>query len=114
MFYRHFWVCSYSLFRVCFYFVRFFHCKVYSANFQGVKGRQALYGLLVHSLADGFAVGVACGANEARMTQIVALTMLLHKGPVAFGLSSFLRGSGWNVKQLVLGLAGFKEAMVVY
>lgn len=52
--------------------------------------------MLVHSLADGFAVGVVCVGEEVRLTSLVALTMLMHKGPVAFGLTSYLMGCGWT------------------
>lgn len=51
-----------------------------------------LTALLVHAAADGLAVGVASMSTSIRLAVSVGFAMVLHKGPVAFGLSSFLIG----------------------
>lgn len=43
---------------------------------------RALVGLLVHSAADGFAVGAACIGGSAALSSAVALAMVLHKARV--------------------------------
>ena len=48
------------------------------------------------SAADGLAVGAACLSGSLTLTASVGSAILIHKFPVAFGLSSFLRGAGWE------------------
>ena len=45
---------------------------------QDAAGR-ALVGLLVHSAADGFAVGASSVSSSASLPFLVALAMVLHK-----------------------------------
>ena len=53
-------------------------------------GLSATIGLLVHALVDGLAVGASVSSsNETGL--IVFVAIMLHKGPAAFGLSSFLK-----------------------
>ena len=53
-------------------------------------GLSATLGLLVHALVDGIAVGASVSSsNETGL--IVFVAIMLHKGPAAFGLSSFLK-----------------------
>lgn len=40
---------------------------------------RAFVGLLVHSAADGFAVGAACVGGSSALSSAVALAMVLHK-----------------------------------
>ena len=49
-----------------------------------------LLGLIVHAAADGLAVGVASVSPSIKLAVGVGMAMVLHKGPVAFGLGSFL------------------------
>ena len=49
-----------------------------------------LLGLCVHAAADGLAVGVASVSPSIKLAVAVGMAMVLHKGPVAFGLGSFL------------------------
>lgn len=53
--------------------------------------------------ADGLAVGAACLSGSLALTASVGSAILIHKFPVAFGLSSFLRGSGWEGWRLQRG-----------
>lgn len=53
-------------------------------------GLSATIGLLFHALVDGIAVGASVSSsNETGL--IVFVAIMLHKGPAAFGLSSFLK-----------------------
>ena len=53
-------------------------------------GLSATIGLLVHALVDGLAVGASVSSsNETGL--IVFVAIMLHKGPAAFGLFSFLK-----------------------
>jgi len=53
-------------------------------------GLSATIGLLVHAIVDGIAVGASVSSsNETGL--IVFVAIMLHKGPAAFGLSSFLK-----------------------
>jgi zinc transporter 9 len=54
-----------------------------------------LLGLIVHAAADGLAVGAAALAREPSVALTVAAAMVLHKAPVAVGLSSYLAASRW-------------------
>lgn len=49
-----------------------------------------LLGLLAHAAADGLAVGVASVSPSIKLAVAVGMAMVLHKGPVAFGLGTFL------------------------
>ena len=51
---------------------------------EAVQGKQdaanrALIGLLVHSAADGFAVGASSVSTSASLSFLVAVAMVLHK-----------------------------------
>jgi hypothetical protein len=53
---------------------------------------RAFVGLLVHSAADGFAVGAACVGGSSALSGAIALAMVLHKArppwaPGSSGLS---------------------------
>jgi zinc transporter ZupT len=61
--------------------------------------RQAYIGLLVHSLADGLAVGAASLSTNLAVTFTVASAMVLHKGPVAFGLTLYLQSANWDARK---------------
>jgi zinc transporter ZupT len=74
---------------------------------------QALLGLLVHALSDGLAVGAASLAAAPGVTLSVALAMVMHKGPVAVGLGSFLRAARWQQAQVHKGeLATWPSSVV--
>jgi len=58
-------------------------------------GMSATIGLLVHGAADGLAVGASVSTGS-EIGLIVFIAIMLHKGPAAFGLSSFLKHVGIN------------------
>lgn len=49
-----------------------------------------LMGLIVHAAADGLAVGVAHVSPSIKLAVAVGMAMVLHKGPVALGLGTYL------------------------
>ena len=53
-------------------------------------GLSATIGLIAHAAADGLAVGASV-SSSTETGLIVFVAIMLHKGPAAFGLSSFLK-----------------------
>ena len=56
--------------------------------------RTALLGILTHSAIDGLALGAISVSDNASLELVVFLAIVLHKGPAAFGLASFLLYQG--------------------
>ena len=54
----------------------------------------ALLGILTHSAIDGLALGAISVSDNASLELVVFLAIVLHKGPAAFGLASFLLYQG--------------------
>ena len=54
----------------------------------------ALLGILTHSAIDGLALGAISVSDNASLELVVFLAIVLHKGPAAFGLASFLLHQG--------------------
>ena len=54
----------------------------------------ALLGILTHSAIDGLALGAISVSENAALELVVFLAIILHKGPAAFGLASFLLYQG--------------------
>jgi hypothetical protein len=52
--------------------------------------RPVVLALVIHAAADGLAVGVAHMSDSIRLAVAIGMAMVLHKGPVAFGLVSYL------------------------
>jgi len=78
-----------------------------------MAGFTTLVGILVHSAADGIALGAAAFSQNASTGALIALAIILHKAPTAFGLATFLLNSGWSFKQLQIGLLMFATAAPV-
>lgn len=57
--------------------------------------KRAFLGLIVHSLADGVAVGTTGMSDKEDLKLVVAFAMVLHKLPATFGLVTFLLASKW-------------------
>ncbi|KAK0415747.1 hypothetical protein QR680_012098 [Steinernema hermaphroditum] len=79
----------------------------------------ATIGLVVHAAADGVALASASVINKTDVQFIVFAAIMLHKGPAAFGLVSFLVSEGLErarVKRhlLVFSLAAPVAALVTY
>ena len=80
----------------------------------------AALGLLIHSAADGIALGAASlSGSSSSLEFIVFLAILLHKAPAAFGLSSFLLQQGTSRRSirhqlLLFSLAAPVTALLTY
>ncbi|KAM8859600.1 zinc transporter ZIP9 [Spinachia spinachia] len=73
-------------------------------------GITATLGLVIHAAADGFAVGAAVATGQVTVQVIVFLAVILHKGPAAFGLVSFLMHTGLDKKYIQGHLLAFSAA----
>ncbi|KAF8455377.1 Zinc/iron permease [Terfezia claveryi] len=51
-------------------------------------------GLVIHSLADGIALGASSTTSNLSLSFVIFLAILLHKAPASFALSSVLLKSG--------------------
>ena len=59
-----------------------------------VPSSNATIGILVHSFVDGIALGAISLSSDSSLEMVVFLAILLHKGPAALGLVSFLMYQG--------------------
>ncbi|KAK4475425.1 hypothetical protein MN116_002480 [Schistosoma mekongi] len=78
--------------------------SIQSANH---KGFIVTCGLIIHSLADGLAVGSAFALNQLQLELILFLAIILHKIPAAFGLSCFLLHEGFTRDRIRLHMIAF-------
>lgn len=70
----------------------------------------ACLSLHVPAVSDGLAVGAASLSTVPEVSLGVAAAMVVHKGPVAIGLASFLRGAMWSPAQIHRGVLLFAAA----
>ncbi|XP_038593800.1 zinc transporter ZIP9 [Micropterus salmoides] len=73
-------------------------------------GITATLGLVIHSAADGFALGAAVSTGQVTVQVIVFFAVILHKAPAAFGLVSFLMHAGLEKKYIQGHLLAFSAA----
>ncbi|CAH8874849.1 unnamed protein product [Trichobilharzia szidati] len=78
--------------------------SIQSANH---KGFIVTCGLVIHSLADGLAIGSAFALNQLQLEIILFLAIILHKIPAAFGLSCFLLHEGFPRDRIRLHMIAF-------
>ncbi|VDO59328.1 unnamed protein product [Schistosoma margrebowiei] len=71
------------------------------------KGLIVTCGLVIHSLADGLAIGSAFALNQLQLELILFLAIILHKIPAAFGLSCFLLHEGFTRDRIRLHMIAF-------
>jgi zinc transporter 9 len=67
-------------------------------------------GLVVHSCADGIALGASSAAPSASLSFVVFLAIMLHKAPAAFGLTTVLLKQGLSKRTARTHLAFFSMA----
>lgn len=71
-----------------------------ASSHDGAAGQTLTLGLLVHSFADGIALGAAVTAAgqesvaRSSLTVVLFLAIILHKGPAAFSLAALLLRQG--------------------
>ena len=70
----------------------------------------AIAGLLVHCVADGIAMGSAFVSGNTSTTLILGAAMVLHKAPMAFGLSSYLISCKWTWQRSQETIVWFSSA----
>eukprot|EP00877_Chromochloris_zofingiensis_P005743 jgi/Chrzof1/1516/Cz10g10210.t1 len=68
---------------------------------------RVLLGLVVHAAADGLAVGASSLSTQPLVVLSVAAAMVVHKGPVAVGLTSYLKTAQWTMGRIQKGLLVF-------
>ena len=78
-----------------------------------LDGFNVLFGILVHSLADGLAVGVAALSPNQTLGGFVAFAIVAHKAPAAFGLCAYLLDRGWGARRAREAMGIFASASPV-
>ncbi|CAH8661836.1 unnamed protein product [Heterobilharzia americana] len=86
------------------------HSTIGSTQSSNHKGFVVTCGLVIHSLADGLAVGSAFALNQIQLEIILFLAIILHKIPAAFGLSCFLLHEGFPRNRIRLHMIAFSLA----
>lgn len=69
------------------------------------RSQSAMLGLMVHAAVDGVALGATSYSGTGSTTFLVFMAIMLHKGPAAFGLTTYLMQNGETMrttKQLLL------------
>ncbi|KAI9142605.1 ZIP zinc transporter-domain-containing protein [Paraphysoderma sedebokerense] len=72
-----------------------------------IKKSSVTLGLIVHSAADGIALGASTASQSDSLGLIVFLAIMLHKAPSAFGLATFLLHEGFSRRRVRQHLFGF-------
>lgn len=67
-------------------------------------------GFLIHAAADGIALGAAFSTGQVKMQIVVFVAIMLHKGPSAFGLATFLLSKGLHRSLIIKNLLMFSAA----
>lgn len=70
-------------------------------------------GLLIHSFADGIALGASATTNSLSLGFIIFLAITLHKAPAAFGFTAVLLRTGLSKRTVRGHLAAFSLAAPV-
>lgn len=70
----------------------------------------ATLGLVVHAAADGIALGASMTTSNVSFENLVFIAIMVHKGPAAFGLVSFLLHEGVELKTIRKHLFIFSAA----
>ncbi|KAI6652044.1 Zinc transporter ZIP9-like [Oopsacas minuta] len=60
----------------------------------------ATIGLVVHSAADGIALGAASASGHSHVELLIFIAIMLHKAPAAFGLTSILLHAGCEKRKI--------------
>ena len=76
--------------------------------------KQTLLGLVIHAAADGIAAGAASLSGSVSLSATISLAILLHKFPVAYSLSIFLRKAGLKDWPLSRSLLTFSLASPLF
>lgn len=74
------------------------------------KSTKFSIGLIIHSIADGVALGAAIVSGGTELETLVFLAILIHKAPASFGLTSVLLRHGLDFKSIRTSLGLFAAA----
>ena len=85
----------------------------------GDKPPAATVGLVIHSAADGIALGASSTLSSSSLSLVVFVAIMIHKAPAAFGLTSVLLRQGLTKRTvrahlLVFSLAAPVGALAVW
>eukprot|EP01024_Parvocaulis_polyphysoides_P007179 TRINITY_DN12154_c1_g4_i1.p2 TRINITY_DN12154_c1_g4~~TRINITY_DN12154_c1_g4_i1.p2 ORF type:complete len:278 (+),score=39.37 TRINITY_DN12154_c1_g4_i1:239-1072(+) len=72
--------------------------------------QQAITGLVIHSMADGLAMGTSALSGNLQLGFMVGLAMILHRGPMAFSLAAYLRQVDYPQSEGLKGIWAFSLA----
>lgn len=73
-------------------------------------GLIAFFGLSVHSVIGGLALGVGiAGANDISVSIALLAAILVHKVPETLALMALLTASGWTRRKMAVSLAAFSS-----
>ncbi|ODQ81054.1 hypothetical protein BABINDRAFT_160472 [Babjeviella inositovora NRRL Y-12698] len=78
--------------------------------FQLLSSSPTSFGLIIHSMADGVAMGSSVSSSNMKLKGVIFIAIALHKIPAAFGLVSVLMSSNVHVHTIKLHLALFALA----
>lgn len=67
-------------------------------------------GLVIHSCADGIALGASSSAPSTSLSLVIFFAIMLHKAPAAFGMTSVLLKQGFSKRRIQKHLAIFSMA----
>jgi zinc transporter 9 len=77
---------------------------------QGPRSSATTIGLVIHSCADGIALGASSTAPSTSLSFVIFFAIMLHKAPAAFGLTSVLLKQGLSKRTARTHLAFFSLA----
>lgn len=61
-----------------------------SVNSPATKPSSTALGLIIHSIADGIALGAGVATGDSSVEAIIFLAIMIHKAPASFGLSAVM------------------------
>ncbi|KAI9799061.1 MAG: hypothetical protein M1833_004255 [Piccolia ochrophora] len=77
---------------------------------QQSRGTATTIGLVIHSIADGIALGASSTTTDTRLGLIIFVAIMVHKAPAAFGLTSVLLKQGLTKRRARAHLIVFSFA----
>lgn len=77
------------------------------------KSTKISIGLIIHSIADGIALGAAVVSQDTELETLVFLAVLIHKAPASFGLTSVLLRHGLEYMTIKISLGLFAASAPV-
>lgn len=79
-------------------------------NSQKSTAMSTSVGLVIHSLADGIALGASISSENVALELLVFLAIMIHKAPAAFGFSTVLLREDLSMAMIKRHLAAFAAA----